>query len=294
MQILFIHGRDQQDFTQEELLSKWTEALVKAFANAEMLYPDNLVINLPYYGKELIVQRDIYIKDVKSGKYQMKSTDHPDHFLELQSELLDDLRKNAGITEKQIHDEMKAEIQERDVQNFPAFLAIARLFDNLSNEGANKCILRKTNDVVTYLIVPEAKVKVNKYFSDALTNEPTLIIAHSLGTVIAYDLLHKLKKDDCDIRGLITMGSPLGIKAIIRQLFPSPTFPSILKGPWINIYDKHDIVSLRPLKGGHFHVSPDIINIEVDNNTVNKHGIEGYLNSEHVAKAIVQILNGRE
>ncbi|CAM3170088.1 hypothetical protein DRF59_11190 [Chryseobacterium flavum] len=301
MQILFIHGRAQENFAQEELLEKWSRALKQSFENAGITYPEELTLTLPYYGKELILQRDLYQQDLEDKIYQMRSPDgspeerDPDDLQKFQGQLLDEIRKEVGITDKQIHEEEKEEIQDRGLRNWWPVLAIARLLDNYSkaNGLANSMILKETLDVATYLVVPKAKKTINKFFIDALTKEPTIVIAHSLGTVIAYDILQKLKREEWDICGLITLGSPLGVNAVTRQFREPPKYPSVIKEIWLNLYDKHDIVSLRPLEGGHFRVDPKIINYEVINETEDRHGIEGYLSSPFVATAVSELLNSR-
>lgn len=294
MQILFIHGRAQENFRQDELLKVWTGSLRQSFANAGIPYPEGLVLTLPHYGNALIEQRDIYSEDMKSGKYQLRSSDDGDEMKIFQAAFLEDVRKNTDITDRQVTEAEDSSEQEKGWKNWRATLAIARLLDEYNKSYTNRKILEETEDVATFLVVPGAKSIINRFILEALTQEPTIIIAHSLGTVIAYEILHSLTGKEYNIKGLITLGSPLGVHAVIRQLDYDPSFPLILNGEWVNIYDKQDIVALRPLKGGHFYVEPDIINIEIDNNTENKHGIEGYLNSEHVAKAIFQILNKQE
>lgn len=290
MRILFIHGRAQENFTLKELLNTWTNSLQKSYETAGLEYPD-FKISLPHYGKELIKLRDTYLQDIKNGKYQMKSAAENDRLKIFHSELIDDLRKNAGITEKQLSEQDKSDKQERGWKNWKFTLAAARLLDNFFESFTNKNILRETDDVVTYLVVPTARETITKILIDALTYEPTIIIAHSLGTVIAYDVLHKLSNDkNYDIKGLITLGSPLGVNAIIRQLDPFPTYPPLLKGNWINIYDKCDLVSLRPLEAGHFKVIPEINNYDVINETDNRHGIEGYLSNAIISKYMNEII----
>ncbi|KPE52950.1 hypothetical protein [Chryseobacterium indologenes] len=290
MRILFIHGRAQEHSSQEELLDKWTTELKKSFENAGISYPEGVTLHMPYYGKELISLRDQFKDDVHSGKYQMRSAEDLDEIQALHNDLLNDMAENAGITPKQILEEMKMETQERGLQNNPIILALARILDRYGKKYANDLILKETDDVVTYLVVPDVKVVINKLVTDALTSEPTIIIAHSLGTVIAYEVLHMLKKEDYNICGLITLGSPLGMKAIIRQLYTSPTFPLVVSGSWTNLYDKRDIVSLRALEAAHFKVNPEILNIDVINKTDNRHGIEGYLSNAFVAKSISDIM----
>ena len=71
-----------------------------------------------------------------------------------------------------------------------------------------------------------------------------VIVGHSQGTFIAYDVL---KSDPrCpDVSGLMTIGSPLGVDEIQDKLEWSRDdgFPERLKGDWVNVYDPYDVVS---------------------------------------------------
>lgn len=77
--------------------------------------------------------------------------------------------------------------------------------------------------------------------------EPLVVMAHSQGTVVAYDCLKNVM--DCPkIDALITVGSPLGMDEIQDKLAPGYSsedgYPSQrLRGGWYNVYDPLDIVS---------------------------------------------------
>ncbi len=74
---------------------------------------------------------------------------------------------------------------------------------------------------------------------------PLIVVAHSMGTIIAYDCLKHVP--DCpDVDGLMTIGSPLGVDEV-QDFFAdwsrADGFPSAtLKGPWVNVYDPKDVV----------------------------------------------------
>lgn len=290
MNILLIHGRAQEAYTQEKLLESWSTALKESFVKADLAFPDELNITLPYYGKELIVQRDLYKEDIANGVYIMRG---PEMIAELdvyERELLEVLRENAGISKKEVATEVDADEQNRGPENWGISIAITRLLDRHFNSVANGCVKRATDDVVTYLIVPSARKKVNSFYFEALTPDPTIIIAHSLGTIIAYDILRSLDPEKHDIRGLITIGSPLGVSAVQRQLLPPAVYPKGLKGKWVNIFDPKDIVALNPLNRRNFRVDPEIVNHEVDNHSDNRHKIKEYLSNPLIALELLKML----
>ncbi|KQP42734.1 hypothetical protein ASF49_02545 [Methylobacterium sp. Leaf104] len=75
-----------------------------------------------------------------------------------------------------------------------------------------------------------------------------LLVAHSMGSVIAYDVLRLLERDRPDLRidHLVTVGAPLGlakVKMKIAAEFGEARVPNNL-GHWTNLADGNDIVTL--------------------------------------------------
>ncbi|GHE09165.1 serine peptidase [Streptomyces alanosinicus] len=83
-------------------------------------------------------------------------------------------------------------------------------------------------------------------------HRPRVVIAHSLGTVVAYEALHA--RPDLGVELLLTLGSPLAMPhAIFDRLTPRPTgSPSPLGARpsnvarWVNIADPGDPVAIPP------------------------------------------------
>jgi hypothetical protein len=75
--------------------------------------------------------------------------------------------------------------------------------------------------------------------------ERLVIVAHSMGTMIAYDVLRRCP--DCPpVHTLITIGSPLGVTEVQEKLVADGAkgvdFPAARLQHWINIYDPLDPV----------------------------------------------------
>jgi hypothetical protein len=80
-----------------------------------------------------------------------------------------------------------------------------------------------------------------------------MLIAHSMGTIIAYDVLRRLGRDDPQFRvdHLVTIGSPLGmphVKYKIQQENDLVRTPSIV-GRWTNFADRRDVVAIEAKLG---------------------------------------------
>jgi hypothetical protein len=99
----------------------------------------------------------------------------------------------------------------------------------------------------TFDVQPEIRQRTIKALEDGSKKEPPhIVVSHSMGTIIAYDCLQRVK--ECPvIDGLLTIGSPLGIDEVQDKFAPEWTrengFPGKLKGAWINVYDTLDPVT---------------------------------------------------
>ncbi|MFD3334681.1 hypothetical protein ACFWV1_18790 [Streptomyces sp. NPDC058700] len=83
-------------------------------------------------------------------------------------------------------------------------------------------------------------------------HRPRVVVAHSLGTVVAYEALHS--RPDLDVELLLTMGSPLALPhAVFDRLAPRPDGTPTPLGSrpssvarWVNIADPGDPVAIPP------------------------------------------------
>lgn len=73
-----------------------------------------------------------------------------------------------------------------------------------------------------------------------------VVVGHALGSVVAYDVLRRDPRR-LALPLLVTVGSPLGIRAIRDELRPL-RFPRGVKA-WRNAFDERDPVALWPLDG---------------------------------------------
>jgi subtilisin family serine protease len=77
---------------------------------------------------------------------------------------------------------------------------------------------------------------------------PFVVIAHSQGSMVAYEVLRHLTKQQCDVRLLVTIGSPLGLEEV-QDVFKQWVGKSPLPVPacvdrWVNVADRLDPVAL--------------------------------------------------
>lgn len=287
MKLVFIHGRKQQGIEPASLKRLWLESLNKGLAKSKLSLPisDDDII-MPYYGDsliELIEDLDKNINELRSRGTEPLSKQQ-DFYMSFLSEVA----KDAGITNDEINNEVPAEYRERGPLNWPWVLAIIRVLDKSQRISA-WTIKTVTNDVYLYLTNTAIQDTINNIVTELLPQEPFVLVGHSLGSVIGYNILRA--GNNLPAIKYVSLGSPLGVQ-IVRQKLPLPIeMPSCLKDGWYNAFDKRDVVSLRPLDSKHFNINPAIVNnADVVNQTDNRHGIEGYLNDKMVARVIYDAL----
>jgi hypothetical protein len=115
-------------------------------------------------------------------------------------------------------------------------------------------------------------------------HEDVLLIAHSLGTVIAYDTLWELSHQDGITAKVdfLTMGSPMGMHYIHRHLqgmnsHGENSYPGLIRH-WINFSAEGDVAALNQHLKGSFQ--PMLDQGLVDSIEDHCHGIYNYFRSD--------------
>ncbi|WP_175411708.1 alpha/beta hydrolase [Streptomyces sp. TRM64462] len=120
---------------------------------------------------------------------------------------------------------------------------------------------------------------------------PTVVVAHSLGTVVALEALHA---HDGDVPLLITLGSPLGVRTAVQpRVRPQPLSAPACVGRWLNFWDRDDVIAARPelerfVVPNAASVGP--VSSRVDSDGVWVHPAAKYLAQPAVAGPLVEAL----
>ena len=292
MKIVFVHGRAQENKKEDELRAEWLQAAIDGVAKAGLpavpaLSPSDVV--LPYYGDDLFkltneASRKAFTALLERGAGASAPDAQEQTFTQ---EIVFEVAASQGITPEQIAEEMNKPVVERDVQNWPAVLAALRLLNRIPRISQSVIEL-VTRDVWYYLTRNGIRLVIDKKVEQAIPEEePCVIVAHSLGTLIAYNLLMSRKRSN--IRALLTIGSPLGIESIFNKL-PTNNQPRVapLGVPmWFNARDALDTVALYEINAGNYRGDPVVSNYSgVKNKSDNHHGIVEYLHDGVIAKAL--------
>lgn len=128
---------------------------------------------------------------------------------------------------------------------------------------------------------------------------PHVLVTHSLGTVVAYDVL-TAGGDAPPVDALITLGSPLGLSEVQAKLAPPWTrddgwpVQRLGSGSWTNIADRLD-----PVCGFDAAIAADfrrggvqqVLDVAVQNQGRWRHGIVKYLRQHATRQAVLRALS---
>lgn len=141
-----------------------------------------------------------------------------------------------------------------------------------------------------------------------------MLISHSMGTIIAYDVLRRLGREDpqFEIAEFITMGSPLGLSYVKANIYRETTYeekkkrvrtPSIVKN-WVNYADRKDPVAFDTHLEDDYGPNKDAVKVRDDRILndykitkpsgkleENHHKSYGYLRTPEISKHIAAFLS---
>lgn len=289
--ILAVHGIAQQYVSAAQLRSSWTDALQDHFERAgkpEFLKSELKVV---FWGDLFRNPAKLY-KGAVFDPSEIKSADPDLEFqlllaLETEAEAL--LPSPAVATSeyktKGVFSTSREFAQEHALQilsKLPGFQYLA------SRNALDVVLLGNLRQVSTYLTDRLIREAILRRFCDEIDSETQVVIGHSLGSVVAYEALYA----GCgpNVRLLLTLGSPLGMKGLIfDRLTPPPKFglgawPGHAKR-WVNVAARNDVVAL--VKDLRESFGNEVENWEIDNGG-DAHNAERYLTEKEVGKAIVE------
>jgi hypothetical protein len=284
--IVCVHGVSKQFAGEQSLLRDWTPAVMDGLTRAdyrEAVDPGDVV--MAFYGnlfrpagQTLAVGDPVFTAaDVKAG---------------LEEELLLAWWREAarvdpkvappdGDTLVRVPGSVQAALRQLSRSAFFGGVALRALVFDLKQ-------------VRRYLQDAKLRQTARTVVSKAITTETRVVVAHSLGSMVAYEALAAMP--DHGVRALVTVGSPLGIANLIfDRLDPAPkdgrgAWPGSDALVWTNVADRGDVVALekdlRPRFG------PRVINVVVHNG-VHAHDATAYLTDELTGAAIAGGLRAR-
>jgi pimeloyl-ACP methyl ester carboxylesterase len=153
-------------------------------------------------------------------------------------------------------------------------------------------LLNGTLQVCHYISDPSCRRKIRERVADRIGHAKAVVIAHSLGSVAAYEALCMMRAHN--VHTLITLGSPLGIRQMFfnnlqshmvggRRSWPTPL------ARWVNISYSRDLVPfvkhLSPLFGNGCQIEDVILPSRSF-----RHAFQSYLSAPVTRRMIAEAL----
>ncbi|MFI6334961.1 trypsin-like peptidase domain-containing protein [Streptomyces sp. NPDC050535] len=282
--LLFLHGRGQEKADPEHLRRSWTSGLNRGLTLAGLPTVDPVDVWLPFYGNRAAGTsgREALLADESALGFAPAAPPTDPTTRVLYEQLVREAAVKAGMPEELLTAEEAFSLPggaSGALRRSLAWLAARTDLDALFVSAV-------LGDVARYLDNRETRQAVLDAVRESVPDSGSLtIVAHSLGTVVAMDLLTQLDAA-VDVRLLITVGSPLGLDSVYERLLAPTLRRPERVGRWDNVWCPADPVTigcpLRPRWGGDLHESV------VTNPREQAHSVHEYLAHPDVARAVAR------
>jgi endonuclease G, mitochondrial len=269
--LVFLHGRSQQGKDPARLRAAWGAGLAGGLAAAGLRTVDPADVWFPFYG------------DVLAGLVDRR--EGVDTSTPVYEELVTEAALRAGMPTWP-----EADTREGIVDSL-----VGRLRRPLGwlagRSGLDEAFIAAVfKDVAAYLDRPAVRAGVlDAVLGCVPTAGRMVLVSHSLGTVVAMDLLTRLPAG-VQVDTLVTAGSPLGMDAVYKRLLAGGPHRPRQVGSWLNAWCAADAVAigcpLRQVWG------QDVTEVLTDNAKDRAHDIAEYLADARVASAVGHALRG--
>ena len=282
MRLIFVHGMRQEGKRPADLQATWEAALATAWSRAG-LSKRSYDLEMPFYG-DVLNELTEAVRGAASAVVT-RGEGGPETFSPLEEALIREMGRKQGITDAEVRSDLGQEVVARGPANWEWVQALGRVLET-KVPALRRAGLGFVRQVDAYLTRPHIRAAVDDIVRPSLSRGPAIVVAHSLGTIVTYNLL-RASGQDVRVPLLVTVGSPLGIGAVKDKIVP----PRPLMRPtnvlsWLNATDERDYVALYArLDRDTF--ADGIENVsDVHNRQDDAHLIDDYLSDRMVSKRI--------
>lgn len=286
MELVFIHGIHQDGKDPAKLKSEWLSSISesqKGTANLTIAEDD---IAFPFYG-------DLLANLTLAATGRSRSFETPVSETGTTDIILDSEAFGAfwGDTQQEMLGSVAPVSRGKGIHK-SSFKIIAKGIEVVS-PLKGRLALKLLKQAYAYIQIPEIQKQVNDKVRPFLeTNTPKIIISHSLGTIVAYKLLLELFEQGklSSVPLFITLGSPLSLKIVMKQLQDdTQSMPAVKR--WVNGSDKEDFIALgNKLNSGFYKMEIENVS-DLENGKEDPHSIEKYLSHKKITDYIFQAKN---
>ena len=284
-QLVFLHGRSPEGKDPGLLRSKWAAGLAKGLALAGRPAVDAADVWFPFYGDafaDALGAREALALDPLDAEVDPAEALAPRDAStrSVYASLLEEAAERAGLPPEMA----VAETEEEGLGDL-----VGKLHKQLTwlanRSGLDEVLIAAVfRDVAAYLDRDEIRQLVlDTVLQNVPTTGPVVLVSHSLGTVVAMDLLTRLP-DQLQVLQLVTAGSPLGMDTVFKRLLTGGPHRPDRVGDWLNAWCPADAVAIGcPLRDDWGDRLTEVI---TNNPKDRAHSVEEYLADRRVADAI--------
>lgn len=220
--LVIVHGRSQQYTEPVALKERWENAINQGLQRAHLPVEISVAMDFVYYG-------DVWRSDTERNP-NVQAAQQLDENRAALAQVKGEPELTLGfVRELALHDWLK-----------PGKLA--GFIDEHTGLG-EIFFNRHFKDVREYLDFGEARDDALKLVTDTVkrTLGDVILLGHSLGSIVSYDWINH-SDDASRIKGLLTFGSPLGLRGVYEPLALKPpglVFPAHLS-VWYNVINPDD------------------------------------------------------
>ncbi|MEA3032569.1 MAG: hypothetical protein QOH86_585, partial [Sphingomonadales bacterium] len=296
MRLLFIHGINQESFTEQGLLTKWSRILTNTGFDSVKLAAAKP--EMAFYGDILhqLSSGAIAAQSMSASVAELSGTGQAE--LEFIQAGLDEIAEERGFSQGAIDAAARRTAEEFDgaavvipmstrLGRFA--VGVLRLLDEIASPLRDTA-LSSLKQAYAYLNKPGVRPAIDDRVRPRIGTGELVIVCHSLGTIVAFHLLGELAKGGVQVNVplLITMGSPLGGEAVKKYVDLPHKMPANVQR-WENYFDPGDPVALGKRLSMEF--AQGIIDVaDINNQTGNAHSIEGYLNQKSIQDSLARAI----
>lgn len=271
--IVGVHGIAQQQVGRHLLSAPWTQALGDGIERALRRPVDPPELDIAFYG-DLFLDRDV---DGTKGQ-ALEGLDDADVAFVLAA-------AEEVVTETEL-----SQADAAPLKGFlalpPAVLRVVAAIDRRFGQHAGPLFVGELRQARRYLTDGALKDEADARVAAAVDDGCRVLIGHSLGSVVALEFVRL--NPGRDLGMLLTMGSPLGLRAI-RHLLPDSGFGTGPGGPpnvksWRNLRDPRDPVALA---GGLSPWWPVVQDDDTIDNGREPHAATRYLAKKQAGAAVL-------
>ena len=243
MRLVLVHGINNENKSAADVEAVWMQALRQAWQRDGLEPTAEMKITTAYYADELAELSARPQGSVTAGAGSTASS--------IEFELLQEYATASGITQQEIV--AAAEAEGIDVSTVEAglpheawLIATSRALENILPTRGRYLARVFLHQAAVYIERKGVQSRIKKIVRDRTFEDssPIVVVAHWLGTVIAYELLREQTVSGSEVPLLCTLGSPLAVRIVANYVGKNKNFPKPPIRRWINGAQREDCVTL--------------------------------------------------